>query len=86
MKGKKKVSDEETGEYAEGGCEEAATHHVVGPHDRDCGSYCKAHAERVKSERCNPPHRFQLSQLASCDGLSEARSAAIRTRGAGGGA
>lgn len=69
--------NEETGEYAPGGCEEGAACEVEGPHEERCGFYCAEHAKRTKEERCTPPHRYLINQIPGVEGIAAARRFAL---------
>lgn len=59
-------------------CPKIGTHQVEGPHDMDCGEYCKAHATKVRDEQCNPPSRFMINPRP--DRVLLARAATLARR------
>jgi len=69
--------DEETDEYAKGGCEAGAVCEVEGPHEERCGFYCAEHAERTRLERCSPPHRYHVNHVPGAAGIEAARRLAM---------
>lgn len=72
--------DRDTGEDEpdEKRCRRIGTHQVEGPHDMDCGEYCKTHAIRVRNERCTPPHRFFINERSDRVRLRDALKIARR--------